>query len=99
MRARFNEAVAEEVNAAIDFYEAGSPTAGDDFEAEFRRVLQYVKAYPELGSPTFGRARRRKLQRFPYSIIYLIRPDHVYIVALAHSSREWGYWLDRLEDE
>jgi plasmid stabilization system protein ParE len=99
MRARFREEVAEEVNDAIDFYEADSETAGGKFEAEFRRVLQEIKAHPERGSPTLGRARRRRLQRFPYSIIYLIRPDHVYIVAVAHFSREWGYWLDRLEDQ
>ena len=99
LRARFRDEVAEEVHGAIDFYEADNPTAAVDFEAEFRRLLNEIKEYPELGSPTLRSARRRVFQGFPYSLIYVIMPDHVYIVAVSHSSREWGYWVERLESE
>jgi toxin ParE1/3/4 len=96
LRARFRDEVAEEVNEAIDFYEADSPTKAADFEAEFRRILREIKEHPELGSLTLRGCRRRLLQGFPYSIIYLIRPDHVSIIALSHSSRQWGYWVERV---
>jgi plasmid stabilization system protein ParE len=100
MRARFRDEVAAEVQAAIDFYTVDSPAAAANFESEFRRVLQFIKTHPELGSPTLRGARRRRLQQgYPYSVIYLIKPDHVYIIAVSHSSQEWGYWLDRMEDE
>lgn len=99
LRARFRDEVAEEVNEAIDFYEADSPTVAEDFEAEFRRIIREIKEHPELGSPTLQGARRRLLQGYPYSIIYLIKPDHVSIVALSHFSRDWGYWVERVEDE
>lgn len=32
------------------------------------------------------------LRRFPYSVIYIIAPDEIIIVALAHHSRRPGYW-------
>lgn len=99
LRARFRDEVAEEVNAAIDSYEAGSPTKGPEFEAEFRRIVREVKEHPESGHPTLRGARRRLLQGYPYSVIYFIEPDHVHIVALSHFSQQWGYWVERLDSE
>jgi toxin ParE1/3/4 len=95
--ARFHDDVAEEVNAAIDYYEAHNVTKTADFEAEFRRILREIKEHPERGSGTLRGARRRLLKRYPYSVIYFTRPDHVYIIAVSHSSQQWGYWVDRLE--
>jgi plasmid stabilization system protein ParE len=97
--ARFRDEVAEEVNAAIDFYEADSVTRAAEFEAEFRRILREIKEHPEHGSRTLWGARRRLLQGYPYSVIYFIQPDHVYIVAVSHSSQQGGYWIERLESE
>ena len=37
--------------------------------------------------------RRRVLRRFPYSIFYVVDPDVIIIVALAHHKRRPGYWL------
>jgi plasmid stabilization system protein ParE len=97
--ARFRDEVVEEVYNAIDYYEADSPTVARNFEAEFRRIVREIKEYPQRGSLTLANARRRRLQGFPYSVIYLIKPDHVYIVAASHSSQEWGYWVKRLENQ
>jgi plasmid stabilization system protein ParE len=98
--ARFRDEVAAEVQAAIDYYEADSPAAAVNFEAEFRRILLEVKTHPEHGHRTLRRARRRLFQQgYPYSVIYLIKPDHVYIIAVSHSSQDWGYWVDRVETE
>ncbi len=44
-----------------------------------------------------GREVRRVLtQVFPYGVLYTIEADHVLIVAIAHYSREPGYWRHRL---
>jgi plasmid stabilization system protein ParE len=97
--ARFRDEVVEEVHAATDYYEADSPTAARNFEAEYRRIVKEIKEYPQRGSLTLRNARHRRLQGFPYSVVYLIQPDHVYIIAASHSSQEWGYWVKRLEDQ
>jgi hypothetical protein len=40
--------------------------------------------------------REAILTRYPYSVVYRIDPDgNVLVVAVAHSSREPGYWQDR----
>jgi hypothetical protein len=34
--------------------------------------------------------------QFPYAIIYLVKPDHVWIVAVMHMKRKPSYWRERL---
>ncbi len=40
--------------------------------------------------------RRYLLQKFPYSIIYSIEPDHIRIIAVAHTRQKPGYWTNRV---
>ncbi len=37
------------------------------------------------------------LRRFPYMIVYLVDPDEIFIVAVAHVRRLPGYWTSRVE--
>ncbi|MCK5680075.1 type II toxin-antitoxin system RelE/ParE family toxin, partial [bacterium] len=39
--------------------------------------------------------RRLLLFQVPYSIFFSIEPDHIHIIAVAHSKRKPGYWLKR----
>ncbi|MGH9422135.1 MAG: type II toxin-antitoxin system RelE/ParE family toxin [Thermoanaerobaculia bacterium] len=39
--------------------------------------------------------RRFVLDRFPYTVLYFVRADHVFVVAIAHQSRRPGYWGHR----
>jgi toxin ParE1/3/4 len=41
-------------------------------------------------------ARRHFTREFPYGIIYVERPDNIWILALMHLHREPGYWKRRL---
>lgn len=38
------------------------------------------------------------MKRFPYQLVYLIEPDAIYIIALAHLKRQPNYWLYRLSE-
>ncbi len=40
--------------------------------------------------------RRCMTRVFPYGILYTIEPEFVLIVAVAHCSREPGYWKHRI---
>ena len=42
-------------------------------------------------------ARRHFIDRFPYGVIYLVEPDHIWIVVMMHLHREPGYWRKRIE--
>jgi hypothetical protein len=35
------------------------------------------------------------LRRFPYVVIYEVRPDLIEVLAIAHASQAHDYWLTR----
>jgi len=39
--------------------------------------------------------RRILLRRFPYQIVYRLKPDGIVVVAVAHLKRRPGYWKSR----
>jgi plasmid stabilization system protein ParE len=98
MRVRFHAEAEAELEDASDFYDQDSEFASAAFEAEAERVVQSILEYPESGHPSLRGTRRKFLRGYPYSVNYVIRPDHIYIYAVAHFSRDSGYWLDRMED-
>lgn len=97
MRVHFHVDVEAEVGEAVEFYDRESPTAGAAFEAELERIVAEIRENPYLGSPALRRARRRLLQGFPYAVLYQVRPGDIHVFAVAHFSRQWGYWLDRID--
>lgn len=91
----FHPEARDEYDAALVRYQARSPRAAARFEAEVERVLGLVEANPD-SFPTYDDVHRfAVLRRFPYSVVYQVQPDWVYVVAVAHSSRDTGYWSGR----
>jgi hypothetical protein len=43
-------------------------------------------------------AREEFLSAIQYAIIYSIEPEHIRVLAIAHTKRKPGYWLGRSED-
>ena len=70
---------------------------GEALEEEVRSAVGMILEFPEA-SPvvTPEGARRKNLRRFPYSFYYVIEPDVIRIMAVAHQRRLPGYWIDRL---
>ncbi len=92
MRAlRFHPDAEEELTEARDWYEARSPVAAQAFVLEVDHAIDRILEAP-LRYPVGGRGERRfVLDRFPYTILYRVRNDHVFITAIAHQSRRPGY--------
>ena len=86
----------KEFDDATDYYDAIDPELGDDFLEEIdeciTRILKFPRAWTRLG----GSVRRCRMHRFPYSLIYDLEDEHVFILAVMHSSRKPNYWVDRL---
>ena len=47
--------------------------------------------------PLSGEFRKRIVQGFPFSVIYRVWEDHIYLVAVAHHHRRPGYWRERTD--
>ena len=92
---RFHPEAVAEAQAAREWYEARSDTAGEKFAIELRAALERVQATPERWPRYLHGTRRYLLHRFPYLVVYEIASEAVYIVAISHGRRKPGYWKQR----
>lgn len=91
----FHPEAQAEYQASLQWYLARSRRAATRFEAEVERILGLIVANPELYPPYDDQHRFAVLKRFPFSIIYQIQPNRIWIVAVAHAARTPDYWSRR----
>ena len=71
--------------------EAGLQTSRKSAKLELRLVVEFPEMFPAYDDEH----RFALLKRFPYSVVYQNLPDKIQVIALAHSSRQPGYWQGR----
>ena len=86
----------EEFAAAVRYYSGISPELGMRFYWEMERLLCEGCAHPEWYWEFDPPARRHLSSDFPYAIVFLEKPEHIWIVAVMHMKRQPGYWRERL---
>ena len=96
MKRVVHEAAEQELNEGLDYYASISPELGVRFYREIEGLMLEVCERPQLFRQFDPPARRHFSDRFPYGVIYLVEPDHVWIVAVMHLHRDPDYWRERL---
>lgn len=89
------EARAEYHNAAF-YYASQQPELGRRFYHEIERLIAESCQAPGTFRFIHQPARRHITREFPYGIIYVERPDDIWILAVMHLHREPGYWRHRM---
>jgi len=96
MRHEFHpEALAEYEEAAL-YYAARDPELARRFVASVEDALERILHSPDRWRVIDEDVRRCLTRVFPYGVLYTIEAAFVLIVAVAHCSREPGYWKGRL---
>jgi hypothetical protein len=95
MRYEFHPEALEEYNEAGFYYSRKEPGLDLRFilcvEGAIESILQDPLRWRQIDEDV-----RRCLTRvFPYAILYTVERDYILIVAVAHCSREPGYWKHR----
>jgi plasmid stabilization system protein ParE len=90
-----HEVAEAEINEAADFYDIESPGLGSAFIDEIQRVITSISEFPEAAPLVQGRIRKRPIAKFPYSMVYSVRPDEIRVLAVAHQKRRPFYWRGR----
>jgi len=96
MKIRYLDAAEAEFQQAIDYYNSQSLGLGFEFADEVKAAVVRIRNYPEAWTPLSKRTRRCQVYRFPYSIIYELRPELIVIVAIQHHRRKPVNWRQRL---
>ena len=85
-----------EFEQAVVHYDHCGLGLGDEFADEVEAGIRRILNQPEAWSGYHHGTRRCLTQRFPYGVVYQIRPNLILIIAIAHLCREPGYWATRL---
>jgi plasmid stabilization system protein ParE len=89
-----------ENESARQYWTDRSSRLGDRFIADLQETLDAVAERPERFSkletlPDSSPYRRALLSIFRYAVVFEILTDEILVLAVAHTSREPNYWLDR----
>ena len=79
------------VDAQIHYeQQAGQPIA-KRFMDELERVIQLLLQNPGFGTPIARERRIYPLKHFPYSLVYRVQDDHLYILIVRHQRQRPDY--------
>lgn len=98
MNYEFHPEAEQELYEVALHYESAVSGLGRRCGDEVGRVVQLLLENPDLGSRVDNDLRHFVLRRFPFSVVYSAGSDLVYIIAVAHGSREPGYWQLRVQE-
>jgi plasmid stabilization system protein ParE len=89
---RFTSSALTELTRATLYYEQRENGLGTAFlneiEATVDRILQHPTAWHQVSS----RTRRCRTHRFPFGLIYQIRPDEILITSVMDLRRDPASW-------
>ena len=81
-----------------DYYEGESLGLGAIFLDRVEEAVAYLQRFPRAAPVVLGEVRRLLISKFPYSLIYRIEDEELFILAVAHHRRRPLYWARRMED-
>ena len=90
-------AAAADIETAYDWHREKRPDLGSAFLGAVRAAGARIIENPETYSVFHREARRIRLKRFPYSLLYRLYPDCVVIVACLHGRRGPLIWKARTD--
>ena len=94
---KFHPQAGEELVTSSAFYESKVVGLGEEFLIEIERMIQVLEGTPLLGVELEHPFRRAVLHRFPFSLIYTVEKNKLWIVSVAHQRLKPGYWKDRIQ--
>jgi len=97
MKAIFHPEAHEEMIESARFYEGKSEGFGLDFLTAVEETTHRIEQFPEAGPIEKANIRQRLVSGFPFTILYEIQPDRIFIAAVMHQHRRPGYWRKRLQ--
>lgn len=95
MEVSYHPLVKRDVTEALRYYHRISPHLADEFHAEVRAVIERAAEHPLRFHSTDRDFRRINLPRFPYHVLYDVRPDSIRVMIVRHNKRHPEYGMDR----
>lgn len=91
----YHPEAADEFIEAAQFYESREKGLGEQFIHSIESSLNFIKQNPRIGQGDQMGRRKYVVKKFPYLLIYKVKENRIYILAVAHASRRPNYWEQR----
>ncbi len=98
MQIRFSEAANDELNDACDWFERQQSGLGLRFRNDVRKATLRIAGSLLLFPIELEEVRRYVMNRFPYTLRYVLRGNEVWIMAVSHQHRRPDYWVERVKE-
>ena len=95
MKFFFHENADAELDATVEYYEGCRLGLGLEFAQEVHAAIKRAMQFPNAGSPMSESTRRHLVNRFPFGMIYQVKSDAIFVVAVADLRRRPGYWMKK----
>ena len=82
----------EEFLHEVSYFSSVDPSLGKRFDAAIQKAESLIAEFPEMGMAYDHGTRRVFPGKFKFSVVYLLRPEEVVVVAIAPFKRKPGYW-------
>jgi len=86
-----------EMAEAKRYYERQQRGLGVTFQHEAAVSAKRILEQPLVWQVETEPVRRYLFNRFPYKMLYVIRGEHIVVLAVAHQHRHPDYWIQRLD--
>ena len=94
-RVKLHPEAGREVAEYEAWYRERSEIAAQGFLLELDSAITSVAEFPDRWPEQRRGERRCVLPRYPFTLLYRVKHDQIFITAVAHQSRRPGYWSHR----
>ena len=96
MKVIFHPEAREELVESARFLEEKTTGLGLDLITAVEQAADRLTKFRELGPAESAGIRKCLVRGFPFTLLYEVNPEHIYIAAVMHQHRRPGYWKGRL---
>ena len=91
----FHQLAKQEFLDVIDHYDELVFGLGKSFVAESENCLNVILTNPRAYPVIKDNIRKAVVLKFPYSILYRLEKENIYVLAVMHQKRKPLYWANR----
>lgn len=85
----------DDLRSAFQWYESQRQGLGHSFLAAVEARLESIAEFPDANRVVYRQIRRAVVSRFPYLIFYVVKAQHVDVIAVLHHARNPADWPSR----
>ena len=93
---RFHPFVADDLKAAVGWYDKISPSLGDRFRRSVEQRFDSIVLFPESFGIVFDKVRAARISGFPYLLLFENGSNVVQVLGVFHAASDPSKWRGRL---